>query len=43
LEICNFGPHDVVLDAGMKICQLIIEQTLGTPEKGYQPRQLAGI
>jgi len=32
----NFGPHEIVLDAGMKICQLIFEQTRGTPEKGYQ-------
>jgi dCTP deaminase len=36
LEMFNFGPHDLVLDAGMKICQLIIEQTAGTPEKGYR-------
>jgi dCTP deaminase len=36
LEIFNFGPHDIVLDAGMKICQLIIEQTFGTPLKGYE-------
>ncbi|MFI4987449.1 MAG: dCTP deaminase domain-containing protein [Alphaproteobacteria bacterium] len=35
LEIFNFGPHDIILDAGMKICQLIIEQTFGTPLKGY--------
>ena len=36
LEIFNFGPHDIILDAGMKICQLIIEQTFGTPNKGYR-------
>lgn len=36
LEMFNFGPHDIVLDAGMRICQLIFEQTLGTPDKGYQ-------
>src|SRR5690242_18359436 len=36
LEIFNFGPHDIVLDSDMKICQLIIEQTLGTPIKGYE-------
>ena len=36
LEICNFGPHDIILDAGMRICQLIVEQTLGTPIKGYE-------
>jgi len=36
LEIFNFGPHEIILDAGMRICQLIFEQTLGTPEKGYE-------
>ena len=36
LEMFNFGPHDIVLDAGMRICQLVFEQTLGTPDKGYQ-------
>lgn len=36
LEIFNFGPHTLILDEGMKICQLIFEQTIGTPEKGYQ-------
>jgi dCTP deaminase len=36
LEIFNFGPHTVRLDAGMKICQLIFEQTIGTPNKGYE-------
>ena len=35
LEIVNHGPTDVVLRAGMRICQLIIEMTLGAPEKGY--------
>lgn len=35
LEIFNFGPHEIILDAGMKVCQLIIEQTFGTPIKGY--------
>ena len=35
LEIVNHGPADVVLRPGMPICQLIFEQTLGTPEKGY--------
>jgi dCTP deaminase len=35
LEIVNHGPSDVVLRPGMKICQLIFEATLGTPEKGY--------
>jgi dCTP deaminase len=35
LEMFNFGPHHVVLDPGMWICQLVFEQTTGTPEKGY--------
>ena len=35
LEICNHGPLRVRLLAGMRICQLIFEQTLGIPEKGY--------
>jgi dCTP deaminase len=36
LEMFNFGPNAIVLDAGMRVCQLIFEQTVGTPEKGYQ-------
>jgi dCTP deaminase len=36
LEVCNAGPNEIILDAGMPICQLIFEQTAGTPEKGYQ-------
>ena len=32
----NFGPNTVILDAGMRVCQLIFEQTVGTPERGYQ-------
>ena len=36
LEIFNFGPNCIELDAGMKICQLIFETTLGTPSSGYQ-------
>jgi dCTP deaminase len=35
LEMVNHGPADVVLRPGMRICQLIFESTLGTPEKGY--------
>lgn len=35
LEICNHGPLRVKLLAGMRVCQLIFEQTLGTAEKGY--------
>lgn len=36
LEICNHGPLKVKLTAGMPVCQLIFEQTLGTPDKGYK-------
>jgi len=36
LEICNSGPNEIILDAGMRICQLIFEQTMGTPDKGYK-------
>jgi dCTP deaminase len=36
LEMVNFGPNTLVLDAGMRICQLIFERTVGTPEKGYE-------
>jgi dCTP deaminase len=35
LEICNHGPLDIRLTSGMPVCQLIFEQTLGTPVKGY--------
>lgn len=35
LEIVNHGPLPIRLRSGMAICQLIFEQTLGTPEKGY--------
>jgi dCTP deaminase len=35
LEMCNLGPYDIILDAGMTICQLIFEITFGTPAKGY--------
>lgn len=35
LELANFGPNTIVLDAGMRVCQLIFEQTAGTPDKGY--------
>ncbi|HEX4157877.1 MAG TPA: dCTP deaminase [Rhizomicrobium sp.] len=36
LEIFNHSPIPIVLKPGMKICQLILEVTLGTPEKGYR-------
>lgn len=35
LEICNHGPLRVRLMTGMRVCQLIFEQTFGTPTKGY--------
>jgi dCTP deaminase len=36
LEMINHGKVPIRLRVGMRICQLIFEQTLGTPEKGYQ-------
>ena len=36
LEIVNHGQLPVRLKSGMRICQLIFEQTFGTPDKGYQ-------
>jgi len=38
LEIINHGRMPIRLRAGMRICQLIFEQTLGTPDKGYAGR-----
>ena len=35
LEIVNLGEQTILLDAGMKICQLIFEKTLGTPNVEY--------
>jgi len=35
LEMCNQDPRRVKLQAGMRICQLIFEMSLGTPEMGY--------
>ena len=35
LEIINYGIVPIRLRAGMRICQLILETTLGTPERGY--------
>jgi dCTP deaminase len=40
LEIVNHGPLPIRLRRGMKICQLIFEQTLSVPERGYQGRFL---
>jgi dCTP deaminase len=36
LEICNCGPLQVCLQKGMKVCQLILEEVHGTPDKGYE-------
>jgi dCTP deaminase len=36
LEIANYGLFPVRLRAGMRVCQLIFEMTLGAPEKAYQ-------
>ena len=36
LEICNHGSLRVRLCPNMPVCQLILEQTLGTPVKGYK-------
>lgn len=41
LEMVNHGEVPIRLRVGMRICQLIFEQTLGTPDKGYQG-QFAG-
>ncbi|WP_437276683.1 dCTP deaminase [Sorangium sp. So ce375] len=35
LEVFNHGQLRIRLTPGLKICQLIFEQTAGTPEKGY--------
>jgi dCTP deaminase len=34
LEIFNVGPFVIRLEKGMRICQLILEEVHGTPEKG---------
>ncbi len=41
LEIINLGPRPIRLRSGMKVCQLILEQTLGIPEVAYRG-QFAG-
>lgn len=38
LEMVNHNKLPVKLRVGMKICQLIFEQTLGTPVRGYEGR-----
>ncbi len=35
LEIINHGPLPIILRPGLRVCQLIFEQTLGVPERGY--------
>lgn len=35
LEIVNHSPLTICLTPGMRICQLIFEQTFGTAEQGY--------
>ncbi len=36
LEMINHGTIPIRLRSGMQICQLIFEQTLGTPDSGYR-------
>ncbi len=36
LEMVNHGYLPIGLRPGMRVCQLIFEQTLGTPDRGYQ-------
>ncbi len=38
LEIFNVGNQIVVLDVGMPICQLILEEVREVPARGYQGR-----
>lgn len=38
LEMINHGRIPVRLKPGMRICQLILEQTVGTPVSGYKGR-----
>jgi dCTP deaminase len=38
LEIWNAGPLRVELKKGLAICQLILEEVHGTPNKGYEGR-----
>jgi dCTP deaminase len=35
LEICNHSGLSVTLVPGLRVCQLVFELTLGTPDKGY--------
>ncbi|MSP66843.1 MAG: dCTP deaminase [Alphaproteobacteria bacterium] len=36
LEVVNHGPRPIRVRSHMRICQLIFEQTFGTPNRGYQ-------
>lgn len=36
LEIVNHGEIPIRLKSDMRICQLVFEQTFGTPDRGYQ-------
>jgi dCTP deaminase len=36
LEIINHGHRPITIKPGMRICQPIFEQTLGTPDRGYK-------
>jgi dCTP deaminase len=36
LEMINHGPLPICLRGGMKICQLVFEQTLGMPDRAYK-------
>jgi dCTP deaminase len=36
LEMINHGPMPICLRAGMRICQLIFEETLGKPDRAYK-------
>jgi dCTP deaminase len=38
LEIWNVGCLHIVLDPGLPVCQLVLEEVHGTPEKGYAGR-----
>lgn len=38
LEMVNHNKYPIKLRTGMKICQLIFEQTMGTPVRGYEGR-----
>lgn len=35
LEMINHGPVPILLRPEMRVCQLVLETTLGTPERGY--------